>query len=50
MRNRLVNEKGNVYNYNGEQTDRTTLQHYNNCNKRRKIKRKNDLEREILDL
>ena len=33
MRNCLVNEKGNVYDYNNEQTDRATLQRYNNCNK-----------------
>ena len=50
MRNYLVNEKKDIYNYYGERIDRTTLQHYSNCNKRRRIKRKNDSKREILDL
>ena len=50
MRNCLINEKRNIYDYNGERTDRATLQRYNNCNKCRRIKRKNDSEREILDL
>ncbi len=50
MRNCLVNKKGNTYDYSDKQTDCAILQRYNNCNKHRKIKRKNDLKKEIQDL
>ncbi len=50
MRNCLVNKKGNMYDYNDERTDYTILQRYNNCNKCRRIKRKNDSKKEILNL
>ncbi len=50
IRNCLINKKRNIYNYYNEQTDRTTLQRYNNCNKHRRIKRKIYSKREILNL
>ncbi len=50
MRNCLVNEKRNIYDYNDEWMDCATLQRYSNCNKCRRIKRKNDSKKEILDL